>query len=71
VHPSVLAHGGTLATDPTGMQGIWKSIAGSDQGKGRLRADEARPLAFLNGQCRRAQRGASAKRTTSGLTVRS
>ncbi len=70
VHPAVLALGGTLATDPAGMQGIWKSIAGGDKGKGRLRAAEGRLLAFLQAQRRRAQRGASAKRTASGATVK-
>ena len=52
VHPAVLSLGATLATDPGGMQLIWKSVGAKADGKaesgiGKLRAAEARLLSFL------------------------
>ncbi len=74
VHPAVLSLGGQLASDPAGMQAVWKAISGrGTQGTNRLRAAEARLLAFLSSERRRAaraQRGsASTRRTASGSTV--
>ncbi|AMM25483.1 DNA topoisomerase IB [Variovorax sp. PAMC 28711] len=74
VHPAVLSLGGQLSSDPAGMQAVWKSISGrGTQGASRLRAAEARLLAFLSSERRRAaraQRGsASTRRTASGSTV--
>ncbi len=74
VHPAVLSLGGQLAGDPAGMQAVWKSISGrGTQTTNRLRAAEARLLAFLSTERRRAalaQRGsARTRRTAAGSTV--